>query len=202
MPLDFGQAARISVEFPEATGGIAERFGRFPPVAHLAVYNPLGAQVGYPPGAAFLEPPDGSRLLTATPAVSREPSDVRSHRFNGGGDFSAAGDYYVGVSVQQEDYTVELPFTIRVEVVGEPAQGPTYAGGATWTVADGTTEGEATETPDPSDSETPDDGDAAPAAASADDDSDGSATMLGVGAGVLGVAALVAALVVWRRRQA
>ena len=50
-----------------------------------------------------------------------------------------AGDYYLAVSMGREDYTPEVPFTIELEVVGTPQPGPTYADGATWTVADGAT---------------------------------------------------------------
>ena len=62
------------------------------------------------------------------------------------------GDYYLGVSLMREDYSIEFPFTIEVEIVGEPAEGPTYADDATWTVADGAVyPGEPTDPTDTSD---------------------------------------------------
>lgn len=198
VPLDFGQAAQVSVEFPEASGEVAERFGMFPPNARLVLFNPLGAQLGYVEGSEWLDFADGSTLQAAIPAVSRGPSEIRSAEFNGGADVTAAGDYYVSVSVQKQDHTLEIPFTLNVEVLGEPAEGPTYAGGATWSVVDGASD--AAVDPSPSAGESAEGDDDGGAAASSEDGGPGA--VIGVGAGVLGLAALVAALVLWRRRSA
>ncbi|MQW76336.1 VWA domain-containing protein [Nocardioides sp. dk4132] len=199
VPLEFGQAAQVSVNFPEATGQLSEQFGRFAPSANLTLFNPLGAQLGYVDGSTWLGSPDGVSLQAAVPAVSRAPSEVRSAKFNGGADVTVAGDYYVSLSVQKRDYTVEIPFTLDVEVIGEPADGPTYAGGATWNVVDGATA--ATEDPSAGTSETESaeaDGDGEAAAESEGD----TVSIVAVAAGVLGLAALVAALLLWRRRSA
>ncbi|WP_435743789.1 vWA domain-containing protein [Nocardioides sp. SYSU DS0663] len=204
VPLAFGQGLRVSVEFPEASGELAERFGRFPPRAHLGLFNPLGAQLGYVDGSTWLDSPDDATLQTALPAVSRAPSEVRDSQFNGGADVTAAGDYYVSVSANRQDYTVEIPFTLNVEVVGEPAEGPTYADGVAWSVADGVTGGtvaspDPTAAPSESGSTDGGDADAAPAAGQADS---GTGDMIGVLAGVLGLGALLTALLMWRRRSA
>lgn len=199
-PLDFGQSARISVTFPKASPGIAERFGRFPPLAQLMVYSPMRAQLGFPTGAEFSATPAGSTMLTATPAVSRVPFAGTLGKFDGGADFTASGDYYLGVSVQRQDYTVELPFTITVEITGEAGSGPTYADGATWTVADGASGGSG-EAGSPS--ADPTDQPAEEPAAEEDSDDGSSTTAVTAGVvGVAGVAALAAALLLWRRRQA
>lgn len=198
-PLEFGQSARVSVSFPKASPAVADRFGRFPPLAQMMVYSPMRAQLGFPTGATFSDTPSGSTMLTATPVVSRVPFAGTLGKFDGGADFSTSGDYYLGVSVQREDYTLELPFTITVEVVGEPQPGPTYADGASWTVADGASGGSG-ETESPATDPTAEPGEE-PSSASSDEDSSGTALTAGV-VGVVGVAALAAALLLWRRRQA
>jgi Ca-activated chloride channel family protein len=188
VPLDYGQAAKVSVVFPKAAPGIAEQFGRFPPNAHLGLFNPLGAQLGYADGSTWLGRPDDLTLLTATGAVSREPSDARSDQFNGGADYTLAGDYYLSVSVQQEDYTVEIPFTLAVEVVGDPAPGPTYVDDATEPAEGAPAPGE----PDPDESGEP---------ASDGDPAEASGVPVAVLAAVLGGLVLVglAGIVVLRR---
>ncbi|WP_166139806.1 vWA domain-containing protein [Nocardioides ochotonae] len=199
VPLEFGQAAQVSVDFPEATGQLAEQFGRFAPSANLTLFNPLGAQLGYVDGSTWIDSPDGVSLQAAVPAVSRAPSEVRSAKFNGGADVTVAGDYYVSLSVQKKDYTVEIPFTLNVEVIGEPSDGPTYVGGATWNVVDGATAGTQEPSASPSETESADgDGDGGAAAESEGD----TVSIVAVAAGVLGLAALVAALLLWRRRSA
>src|SRR5690606_40636008 len=107
--------------------------------------------------------------------------------FDGGGDFTVAGDYYLMIAVQRSD-TVELPFEIDLQIQGEPADGPTYVDDASWT-ADGTGE-----SPD-------EESTAADEEEAADDDSGNTLLMaLGVGAGVLVAGALVAFVVLRRRR--
>ena len=184
VPLEFGQAARVAVEFPEAGGVLADRFGRFPPRARLALLNPRGAQLGYVDGSAWLDTADGSTLQAAIPAVSREPSAIRSAEFNAGADVTTAGDYYVAVSVQKKDYTEEIPFRLDVEVLGEPADGPTYAEGASG------------DEPEVGSGEASGDGSDEAAAESEGD----TVSIVAVVTGVLGALALLAALVLWRRR--
>ncbi|NPC95259.1 VWA domain-containing protein [Nocardioides sp. zg-DK7169] len=200
VPLEFGQAAQVSVEFPAATGQVAEQFGRFAPNANLMLFNPLGAQLGYVDGATWLDFAEDSSLQAAVPVVSRVPSEIRSARFSGGADVTAAGDYYISLSVQKRDYTVEIPFTLDVEVIGEPAEGPTYAGGATWSVADGATD--AVAEPSPSASADDADGDGGGEGEASGESEGDTVNIVAVGAGVLGVAALLAALLLWRRRSA
>lgn len=196
-PVEFGQAVRLSVSFPEAKGGVAEAFWRFPPLAHIAAYSPMQAQIPFPQGATPSGNPDATTLSTALPAVSRTQT-TGTGEFDGGADLQTSGFYYLGVSVQRKDYTVEIPFTITVELDGEPAEGPTYADGATWTVADGLTEGVAPESASPS----PTESGGQEAAEPAGEEDDSSSMLLVVGG--IGVLVLIAAaaLLVWRRRQA
>lgn len=206
--LDFGQSARISVDFPDGTAAMKDVVGTSPPDARLGLFNPMQAAVAYP---KLGQVPIGSvvtqqrTLLTGTSTVSRGALDVSPYvgSVNGVEDTSMAGEYYLGVSMQAADYDLEVPFTISVEIVGEPVAGPTYADGATWSVEDGVAGGDATdETDDPSASASPDDGSGGPSGSDDSDDSGGSGTTVAVAAvaGVGGIAALVAAFVLWRRR--
>jgi Ca-activated chloride channel homolog len=202
--LEFGQSARIAVDFPEGTAGMKEIVGSSPPDARLALFNPMQAALSYPNvGQVPIGPVVNEQrtLLTATSTVSRSALDVSPFvgNVNGIDDTSMAGDYYLGVSMEGADYNVEVPFTISIEIVGDPAEGPTYADGASWSVADGTTDdgaGDATDgataTAEPDDTTGTD--------AAGDSDDSGSGTTLALVAGVGGVGALLAALFLWRRR--
>ena len=205
--LDFGQAARISVEFPDGTPAMKDVVGTTPPEARLALFNPMHAALAYPNvgqvpiGSVVTQRQD---LLTATSTVSRGALDVSPFvgSVNGVKDTSMAGEYYLGVSMQAADYDLEVPFTISIEVVGEPGPGPAYADGADWDVEDGLTAGTTTQ---PSDSATasPTSGDDTSASSGGDHGDDGgpggTVAVAGV-AGVGGLAALAAAFVLWRRR--
>lgn len=197
--LEHGQSARVRVRFPAASAALREVVGLFPPLANVTMYTPMQGLLANPSGSTFSESVgDDERhdLLTATAEVSRALVDGGGS--SGVADYSIAGDYYVGVSLARKDYTAEFPFTIDVEVVGDPQPGPTYDGGVSWSVAEGTTGGESA-APSPTASEEP-----APAeedgSAAAEEDGGGLRTVGGVVAAALGLAVLAAALLLWRRR--
>ena len=200
-PLEFGQSAQVRVVYPPASGALAEVTGRFPPFTQITAYNPMRALLEYPRGSDFSGSAGGDEeraLTTATGQVSRDAVDVGG--FNSVADYSMSGDYYVAISMGREDYTAEVPFVIELEIVGEPQDGPTYAGGATWTVADGA-EGvvepsDEPSTTDPSPSDAPDD---QPDASDSDDGGAPVAAIVGVLAGVL---ILAGGFALWRRRTA
>ncbi len=209
IPLDFGQSARVSVRFPRATGALAEATGLFPPLANMRLFNPMQAQLSNPPGAELsgsVGDDQDQVFRTATPAVSRELVDAQG-AFNGTSDYSTAGDYYLSMSLDKADYSLEFPFTIDVEVIGEAQDGPTYADDVSWSVAGGldgelsnaaaTNEPESG-TPQPEESEAP------PAAGDENASSDTSSSavrIVGVGIGLVGLLAVATALVLWRRMR-
>jgi Ca-activated chloride channel family protein len=90
-----------------------------------------------------------------------------------------------------------------VEIVGEPGDGPTYADGATWSVEDGLSDDgeEEPETEGPTDTTGSDDDTTSGSADDTDDDS-GSGRTVALVAGVGGLAALLGAFFLWRRRPA
>ena len=171
--LDFGQEARVSVRYPRATPAMRDVIGSEQLTSELHVLNPMQAQLP--------SPDTGFRLSGQVGSV------------NGIEDYSMAGDYYLAVSLEREEYTLEFPITIDLEIVGEPADGPTYAEGVTWSVADGAT-AEPTES-DTSDEDSP---------AARDGGSDGQSarwTTAAAVAGLLVIGAGVGALLLWRRRR-
>ena len=100
----------------------------------------------------------------------------------------------------REDYSIEFPFTIEVELVGNPADGPTYADDATWTVADGAVyPGEPTDPTDTSDATE----EAGPDPTDTSDDGSGltSSSTIAAFTGLAGLLAVVGALLLWRRRR-
>jgi len=101
------------------------------------------------------------------------------------------------VSLAGRDFTAEFPFTIDVEVVGEPQAGPAYADGVTWSVAEGTVGG-----PTAEESPTPEaEGDEpGPTTEAPREESATLRTLGGAAGGIAGLAVLVAAFLLWRRR--
>lgn len=199
--LDYGQSARVSVRFAAATqaqkkivGGIAG------PIGDLALYSPMRARLAAPRDATFsgpvgVSPSGGAKALTlqtATPAVSAV-NPVATGNFGAGGDFQTAGDYFLAVSLETQDYTVEFPYTIKIQVVGTAQPGPTYAGGVKWNVTDGTTSA-ASSSPSPR-------ADAHHSANAPADSGSGSRTLLWVLVGIAGVVVLGAAALLWRRTR-
>lgn len=203
VPLEFGQALRVGVTFPHQNRQIADLFkSAFPPLTQVSVFNPMRAMLRIPDAQKAYGTPDGVTLLNATAPVSRGSVDG-ARTGNGQSDASMAGDYYVMVSMKGEDYTPILPFRIDVEVVGDPATGPTYADGSTWSVADGSSgAGDVTDSPSPSTGAT--EAPEGSAATATDDDAGDGGSAMPVVAGIVGVAgvgAILAALLLWRRRQ-
>lgn len=207
LPLDFGQSARIAVNFPKASPALQELMGLAGADARITMYDPMYGQLGYPAGARFsdlvgmqIRTAKPVSLLTATQPISRV-SEKQTSTFDGNGDFTTAGYYYLAVAVDRESYTAEIPFTIDVEVVGDPQPGPTYADGATWSVADGLTSGTASPSPsdEPSSSEGPS---SDPSDAAGTDSGSGLGAVGGILAGLLGLVVIAGALVLWRRSRA
>ncbi len=192
-PLDYGQSARISVDFPKP-GAAARALVDRSTLAQIVLYNPMQGQLSAPPGAVFSAPVgvEPQTLVTGTPAVSR--SLVDGGGINGVEDYSTAGDYYLGVSLMRADHSVELPFTLDLEILGDPAPGPQYADGATWSVADGTV------LPD-------DSADADPTADAADDtttegtDAGSLPAGLTIGVALIALGAVAAGVLLWRRSR-
>lgn len=200
LPLEFGQAARVRVHFPKGSAAMQEEAGRHGTLSHMVVYNPMQGQLSKPRDAELSGTAGGDEalnLLTAIPAVS--PDLVEADGFNGVEDYSMAGDYYLAVSMRQDDHSVEIPFTIEVEVVGDPGQGPTYADGATWSVAE--VVGANDQAGNGGDESTASGGDGT-AAKETDDGPFAEKLAVGVIGGLLAIAVVVGALLVWRRRRA
>lgn len=197
VPLAFGQALRVQADVPAVPD--------HPVIGSLmrvTLVNPMRAELAQP-GAAVVSAavgPEPTTFRVATPPVSRELLDTEG--VSTVEDWSMAGDHYVVLSMRAdrsgestfEEYDVRL----SVEVVGEPAPGPTYADGATWSVAEGASY------PEPADAAT-DDADAAaddaPAEAPTDDPTEGGngLVLMGIGAGI-GLLLLLGVVVAARRR--
>jgi Ca-activated chloride channel family protein len=221
LPLEFGQYARVAVTFPPAGGDLQEVINSsYAPQARLDVFDPMRALVGSPEDAETEEYAglDGGEagpvtLFTVTSPVSGSSEPAFSLSNNDGGTFTTAGDYYVGVSLGPKNYTVTFPFTIDVEILGEPVSGPAYAGGTSWSVAadvgdsDQSAQEDSAPAEDAGDDDSRDDSDAKAARAS---DRDGDSGDSGVpvwvlaagGGGVLLVALFIVVLVLSRRGRA
>ena len=130
--------------------------------------------------------------------MSRAATDTNAS--HGVADYSMAGDYYLAVSMGREDVSVEFPLTIELEVVGARQPGPTYADDASWTVADGATVPEATGDPSPLSGSSPDDESAEQPDAS-DRDDGSTVPVAGIIVGTAGALALLATILLRKRRR-
>lgn len=203
--LEHGQSARVRVTFPAASAALRDVVGLFPPLANVTMYNPMHGLLDNPRGATVSQAVGDDEqhdLVTATAAISRALVDAGGS--SGVADYSTAGDHYVGVSLMRRDYGAEFPFIIEVEVLGDPQAGPTYDGGATWSVAEGTAGGESP-SPTPSEqpasaSEQPASPSEQPASAAQDDAAEGGVGVPAGVAAVLGLPVLIGASLLWRRR--
>lgn len=140
LPLEHGQSLRVAARFPRVSDPVRERLeAGFPAQAQLTLLNPMRATLAAADAGAAYGRPDGSTLLDATGTVDRASLTTSSAVGSAGGssDLSMAGDYYVMVSVMAIESTVELPFTLDLEVVGTPTPAPSYVDGLTWSVATG-----------------------------------------------------------------
>lgn len=139
VPLEYGQAMRLSVTFDAVSTETREAVGMFGLLGEVTLYTPMQAiaaepEAGARGGLAGTETP--LALLTATPQVSAT-SFTRAYSKPGDYDFTLEGDYYIGISLQAEDYVYDFPLTINVAVDGEAQKYSSYAEGASWTLEDG-----------------------------------------------------------------
>ena len=198
VPLDFGQALRVQVDVPGVPGAGPLDGG----LMEVALANPMRAQLalpGDPVASARAGSAEAARFRVATPPISR--SLVEPDSVSGVEDWSTAGDHYVVLSMRpdpSETVLEELDVRIRVEVVGEPQPGPTWADGATWSVADGTAAPVVDEeVPEgAADEEAPAD---EPSGADGADGAGNGLVLMAVGVGI-GLALLLAVVVAARRR--
>lgn len=200
--LDFGQSARVAVRL-DLSGSAGRDITATGLPGLITLSDPMFARLTDPAGADFSEsikPGGVTTFSTQTGPISR--ASLADGAFNGSKDRSIAGTHFVGLSVFRYPDTpsVEIPVTITVAVDGEPQEGPTYADGASWSVADQLA-GTAPSSGDASAG--PDGASGAPTTGSdaAGDDGGSPARVIGLGAGALGLLGLTAATVLWRRRR-
>lgn len=190
VPLEHGQGLTAAAAFPKAPGPVADILeDGFPALVQLTLLNPMRAALEPADRTETSGRPDGLTLVDATAILERGALRASGAVGTAGGsrDLSMAGDYYVMVSMMDREETVELPFTLDLDVTGTPEPAPPYDGGLTWSVADGTS--------DPSVDPTPV-ADRDPAASSSEEPGDGvPAWWLGAGALLLLVAGVLAVLV-------
>ncbi|WP_110240386.1 vWA domain-containing protein [Nocardioides gilvus] len=199
--LEYGQSATVGLRFPVATAAQDEAFGTNAPLARFTLRNPLLANVGFPRDAVYsgrVAGREAATFSTATPQVSKVTGQGGG-KFDGGGDYTAAGDYYLMIALERNDETLEIPFQIDLRIEGEPAEGPTYADGVSWSITDGLGESAGEELTAPA----PDESDDTRKTAAGEDDSSNLRKGLGGAAAVLGIGALgLSALLLRRRRNA
>ena len=126
--LDWGQSVRTKVLFPQLSQALEEQVGYYGPEGTLLTYNPMRAAT-----EDSFSGVSNSGYTTSSSADSLETMVVPVRYLNREGYSGAylAGDYYISLSadVDSDGESYELPYTLQVEVVGEPAGEPSYAEG-------------------------------------------------------------------------
>ena len=126
--LDWGQSVRTKVLFPQASQALEEQTGYFGPWGTLQTFNPMrGATEDYFSGISNTGVTSGGEANSLGTMVV----PVRYLNREGSSGAYLAGDYYISLSadVDSDGETYELPYTLQVEVVGEPAGEPSYTEG-------------------------------------------------------------------------
>lgn len=203
--LEYGQSATVGLRSPAGTAAHREAFGGgpFSPRADFSLHNPLLAKLGFPDGGepfGLLADTEESNFRTATPQVSKVTGQGGG-KFGGGGDYTVAGDYYLSIGVSRKDNTIEIPFEIDLQIEGEPADGPTYVDGVSWSITDGLGESASEESPVSDESDDAEQADATKADAAARDASGNIRKGAGWAAALLGLAVLAASAFLLRRRK-
>jgi Ca-activated chloride channel family protein len=166
--LDWGQSLRTKVLFPQASQALEEKTGYFGPWGTLQTFNPMrGATEDYFSGVSNTGTTSGGTANSLGTMVV----PVRYLNREGSSGAYLAGDYYISLSADEDDdgETYELPYTLQVEVVGEPAGEPSYAEDQEVDPGDLTPAGQTT---DPADDDQDADTDEASAINTDDRDSD------------------------------
>ena len=127
--LDHGQALTARAVIPAASPTLREEIGIQGPFGGLALFNPFRMAtdaVGDATPTGFAAQSSGSVLTVGT-------TEVRYRNREQAGNASyVAGDYYLVYAADDDGVggTYEMPFTLEVEVLGEPSGAPEYDGGA------------------------------------------------------------------------
>ena len=188
IPLDWGQQFTVRATFPAGTPGVEELTGVQGPYGDIKMYSSQGGAL-----AGSFVGTDSTTILpgSASGQLTAMSPEVRYRNREAIGNTAyLPGDYYVVVSMNadhQGDTWVQ-PYTLEVQVLGEPSGAPSYL--------EGGVEGAAAGTPSPTpqaDAERRED-------ASADPDGSFPVAAAG-GAGLLALVAAGVALALRRRRS-
>nr|WP_281381007.1 VWA domain-containing protein [Nocardioides panaciterrulae] len=131
VPLDWGQQLTVRARFPAGTPGVEDLTGIQGPFGDLKLYTSLlGTMSAYASGTDNTSIMPGLRAgeLTAMSPTVR----YRNREAYGDGQPVLPGDHYVVVSMNADSDgdTWVQPYTLEVEVLGEPAGAPAYEGDA------------------------------------------------------------------------
>lgn len=128
IPLEYGQSVRVGTTFEPLSAGQRQALGSESISTAIDLLDPTLARLPVPEGAEVSDSGGRTTLFTGTGTINRGLESSLT-----GGTTQLAGDYYLAVTVQDESgASVLLPFRIDLAILGEPAQGPTWAGDVDW----------------------------------------------------------------------
>jgi len=127
--VDWGQQLGVQAVIPAATPALLHS-GQTQEYAGLQILNPLGAADPDQPNGIEL---NGFGSFTTSQVLETGTIPVRWNNRLSTSTSYLAGDYYVtyAAAPDVQGSSLEMPFTLRVAVVGEPSGAPTYADGQT-----------------------------------------------------------------------
>lgn len=127
---EWGQQVVATVEYPKASGRLAEAIGNQGQIGTVAIVNPARARAGLGSIAAGAPPnqslvgDEGQTLGNSTAPIAYRNREAAGAK----GAAALAGRYTVVVGLEDdpdgEDYLI--PVTVRISVVGEPNGAPQY----------------------------------------------------------------------------
>lgn len=126
VPLEWGQRLTVRATFP-VVPEVEELTGVQGPFADMRFYSPLHGDVpmgGEQKGNTITPGTAAGQLWGSSPEVR-----YRNRELSSGGSAYLPGDYFIGISMNEavDGDTWLLPYTLTVEILGQPAGEPTYA---------------------------------------------------------------------------
>lgn len=128
---EWGQQVVATVEYPEASGRLAEAIGPQGMIGTVAVVNPARARAGLGSQASGA-PSNQSLVGNAGQTLGNSTAPIAYRNREGSGAVAAsalAGRYTVVVGLEEDpdEENYLIPVTVRIGVVGEPGDAPQYA---------------------------------------------------------------------------
>lgn len=132
IPLRYGQSAQVGVAFDPLSETQTTDLGTSYLNAQIQLLDPMLGAINEPDDAVLEAQIGEGPTFTGIGSVNRGAAQVSSS-----GSTQLAGNYYLTVTADGvSGESVSLPFTIDLDVLGEPDAGPSWTGVDSWRVSE------------------------------------------------------------------